>query len=119
MSANTLVYELQKRIYCSETKNELSKFDYLSDDLKLLLDKYFENVHIDNEYSYYFEKCFPTKTSRMQFIKNQFNAKPISLGYKCFAKILLNKHTRIVYFLLISNCSNNSRLLLLLSNLYF
>lgn len=97
MGADTLVYEFKKRIYCNDTKKELSKFDYLSDDLKLLLNEYFKNVHVNNEYSYYFEKCFPTKNVRMQFIKNQFYTKPISLGYKCFAKILLNKHTKIVY----------------------
>lgn len=97
MAAKTLVYEFKKRIYCNDKRIELSKFDYLSDDLKNVLDDYFKNIIVDNEYSYYFEKCFPTKYSRMQFIKDQFLNKPISIGYKCFAKILLSKHTKIVY----------------------
>ena len=69
MNASKLVYEFKKQIYCNDTNQELSKFDYLSDELKKLLDKHFDTQTCDNEYSYYFEKCFPLKIARMQFIK--------------------------------------------------
>ena len=51
MSANNLIYEFKKRIYCNELKQDISKFEYLSDDLKNLLDNYFSNDDIKNPYS--------------------------------------------------------------------
>ena len=97
MSANNLIYEFKKRIYCNELKQDVSKFEYLSDDLKNLLDNYFSNDDVKNPYSYYFEKCLPLKVSRMQFIKDQFLQKKPSTGYKCFAKILEAKKVKNVY----------------------
>lgn len=46
MSANNLIYEFKKRIYCSETNQEISKFDYLSDELKKILDNYFAEQNV-------------------------------------------------------------------------
>ena len=97
MNASKLVYEFKKRIYCNDTNQELSKFDYLSDELKKILDKHFDTQICDNEYSYYFKKCFPLNIARMQFIKEQFLCKQPSVGYKCFAKMLMHKKTKIVY----------------------
>lgn len=97
MSANNLIYEFKKRIYCSETNQEISKFDYLSDELKKILDNYFAEQKCDNEYSFYFEKCLPLKVPRMQFIKEQFLCKQPSVGYKCFAKMLLSKKVKNVF----------------------
>ena len=97
MSAKNLAYEFKKMIYCNQMQENVSKFDYLSDDLKDMLDNYFIDVKTKNEYSYYFEKCYPTKNARMEFIKNYFYDKKPSVGYLCFAKVLLEKCIKNVY----------------------
>ena len=97
MNATNLVYEFKKMMYCNDFKQDIKKFDFLSEELKSVLDNYFPDKDIKNPYSYYFERCLPLQKARMQFIKDQFVQKKPSTGYKCFAKILESKKTKFVY----------------------
>ena len=97
MLASQLVYEFKKRIYCVENNVNIENFKVLTSDKKQLLDEYFKDEKCENEYSYYFEKCFNTAVSRMQFIKNQFGDIKPSIGYLCLAEYLITNKSNIIY----------------------
>lgn len=91
MAASALVREFKIHLYCRD--NNVRKEDivdyYEEGFLKKLNIDYPDK---DNNYSYYFEKCYPIAKDRNQFIKSNFMDKEPSLGYLCFANyIIANK----------------------------
>lgn len=97
MPSSKLVYEFKKRIYCSKNGVRLGENDFIDDfRLKDLIEQEFVNSNVKNEYSFYFEKCFPDANDRNLFIKNNFKDKKPSFGYLCFADYLINKGVKTV-----------------------
>lgn len=97
MAASKLVFEFKKRIYCVNHGIQLNR-DVLIDETRLgeALKKEFPIESGINQYSYFFERCFPNAYDRNQFIKNEFHDKKPSFGYLCFANYLISKKVRYV-----------------------
>ena len=97
MASSKLIYEFKKRIYCAKKGIRLESSS-LIDEVKLKenIENEFEDNHITNPYSYYFEKCFPNVYDRNQFIKDNFQSKKPSFGYLCFADYLISKGVKNV-----------------------
>lgn len=89
MGASALVREFKIHLYCRD--NNVRKEDivdyYEEGFLKKLNIDYPDK---DNNYSYYFEKCYPIAKDRNQFIKSNFMDKDPSLGYLCFANYIIS-----------------------------
>lgn len=96
MAASSLVKEFKVHLYCRD--NKVKKEDvvdyYEKEFLKKLNEDYPDK---DNNYSYYFEKCYPIAKDRNRFIKNNFIDKNPSLGYLCFAYYIISN--KIPYIL--------------------
>lgn len=97
MAANKLVYEFKKRIYCADKSIRVND-NQMVDEIKLRsnIDSYFDDSNISNQYSYYFNKCFPDSLDRNNYIKMQFQSKKPSLGYLCFANYIIEKGVKYV-----------------------
>ncbi len=89
MGASALVREFKIHLHCRD--NNVRKEDivdyYEEGFLKKLNIDYPDK---DNNYSYYFEKCYPIAKDRNQFIKSNFMDKEPSLGYLCFANYIIS-----------------------------
>lgn len=97
MPSSKLVYEFKKRLYCIKNGVRLGENDFIDDfRLKDLIEQEFINSNVENEYSFYFEKCFPDANDRNLFIKSNFKDKKPSFGYLCFADYLINKGVKTV-----------------------
>ena len=96
MAAGALVLEFKKHLYCREHNVSYSEIDnyYEANFLKKLNEIYPDK---ENNYSYYFEKCFPVAKDRNEFIKSKFMDKLPNLGYLCFADYVITK--KIPYIL--------------------
>lgn len=102
MAASGLVREFKIHLYCRD--NNVRKEDivdyYEEGFLKKLNIDYPDK---DNNYSYYFEKCYPIAKDRNQFIKSNFMDKEPSLGYLCFANYII---TNKIPYVLTTNFDN-------------
>ena len=100
MAAGKLINEFKRRIFCAENGIQYDDPNGINDaKLNENINEYF-HYEGENEYSFYFEKCFPNAQDRIKFIKEKFhNVKP-SYGYLCFAKYLMDR--KIKYVLTVS-----------------
>lgn len=96
MAAGALVKEFKINLYCIDNKVKREDVvDYYEQEfLKKLNENYPDK---ENNYSYYFEKCYPIGRDRNQFIKTNFIDKNPSLGYLCFADYIISN--KIPYIL--------------------
>lgn len=96
MAAGKLINEFKRRIFCAENGIQYDDPNGINDaKLNENINEYF-HYEGENEYSFYFEKCFPNAQDRIMFIKEKFqNVKP-SYGYLCFAKYLMDRKIKYV-----------------------
>ena len=94
-SAGDLVWEFKRKLYC--TANRISEEyykDLQSDATKASLQNYFNGLSgfpaygDSQEYSFYFEKCYPTIESRRNYIYNRVSDKNPSIGYLCVGSLI-------------------------------
>lgn len=96
MSANKLILEFKKRIYCATYNIHYDDNTLINDDkFNELIEKEQPPQGI-NPYSYYFEKCFPSEYERCLFIKETFERIKPSFGYLCFANYLIEHQINYV-----------------------
>ncbi len=96
MSANKLVAEFKKRIYCAEKGINLNENTLFNDDEFINSINSELPSNMDNPYSYYFEKCFPDPKDRSKFIKHNFHNISPSYGYLCFAQYLIKNKIKVI-----------------------
>lgn len=89
MGADSLVQEFKIQLYCRENK---IKRDDIINFYEVEFQKKLKTIYPDeqNNYSYYFEKCYPVATDRDEFIKINFRNKTPNLGYLCFAYYIIS-----------------------------
>ena len=102
-SAGNLIWEFKRKLYC--TANRISEEyykDLQSEATKTSLQNYFDGLfgfpsHGDSqEYSFYFEKCYPTIDARREFICNKVSEKKPSIGYLCLGALINQKIIKTV-----------------------
>ena len=102
MAANALIKEFKTLLYCRDNKvrrDDIADF-YEKEFVKKLNENYPDK---ENNYSYYFEKCFPVAKDRNLFIKNNFIDKNPNLGYLCFANYVISNE---IPYILTTNFDN-------------
>ena len=102
-SAGDMVWEFKRKLYCTANKiSEEYYKDLQSEATKTSLQNYFDGlsgfpVYGDGqEYSFYFEKCYPTIEARREYIYNKLSEKKPSIGYLCLGSLVNQKIIRTV-----------------------
>jgi len=99
-----LVWEFKREIYCTENEVLLDTFkDLQSEKTQNKLQKYFDkqNKHPEHfspeEYSHYFELCYPTSVAREKFIQNKVRDINPTLGHLCLADLFLKNKVKCIW----------------------
>ena len=94
-TTQALVWEFKRKLFCDHFGIKEEKFrDIQLDSNKKTLQSFFDsqkdNPPIDspNEYSYYFEKCYPQTVDRKYFIQQKVDKIDPTIGYRCLAELL-------------------------------
>lgn len=102
-SAGDMVWEFKRNLYCTANKiSEEYYKDLQSEAVKTSLQNYFDGlsgfpVYGDGqEYSFYFEKCYPTIEARREYIVNKSSKKKPSIGYLCLGSLINQKIIKTV-----------------------
>lgn len=87
-----LVWQFKKEIYCRETRTHRDSFGDLSlQKNQMKLQSYFDSkneypkLNAPEEYSFYFNECYPLPKDRELFIQNLVKDRKPSLGHLCLA----------------------------------
>lgn len=87
-SAGTMVWDFKRSLYCNYNNCSIDAFrDLQSSYSQQSLQSYFDGLMgfppcgAPNEYSFYFEKCYPTEESRRNYIAKKCDGKSPSIGY--------------------------------------
>lgn len=91
-----LVWEFKRRIYCNHYKIPIEKFsDLESDENRRIIQEFLVAQKVvpsemSLEYSFYFEKCFPSKDDRKYFVQSKVNNATPSIGHRCLGKLFVD-----------------------------
>lgn len=96
-SAYDMVWQFKRTLYCNMNNVSEQYFkDIQSNENRRKIQNYFDAIKgypVENspeEYSFYFEKCYPTEQSRREYISKSVSDKLPSNGYLCLAALIKN-----------------------------
>lgn len=99
-----LVWEFKRRIYCSEEGYHISLFSNLSDPaIRNQIQSYFnskEEYPSENsieEYSFYFEKAYPSARDRSDYLMQQLQGIQNSFGHKVIGVLMKNDLMKLIF----------------------
>lgn len=98
-----LIWDFKRRIYCNHYKIPSEVFNDLeSEENKRTIQDFLEAkgfIPTDPslEYSYYFEKCFPSREDRKYFIQNKVSNAIPSIGHKCLGRLFVDGITNNIF----------------------
>lgn len=103
MSGGQMVWDFKRSLYCTEnnlrTNNyaDLSK-KYLQKEIQTYFDSIGEYPSFGSieEYSFYFEKCYPLRRDREYYIQDKVRDVKPSLGYLCLGELMLSGKVNLV-----------------------
>lgn len=102
-SAGDMVWEFKRKLYCTANKiSEEYYKDLQSEITKTSLQNFFDGLTgfptygDGQEYSFYFEKCYPSIEARREYIYNKLSEKKPSIGYLCLGSLVNQKIIRTV-----------------------
>lgn len=89
-AAGTLIWQFKRKLYCEANNIREEKFkDLESERNRNIIQSFFElkgnfpALYSSEEYSFYFEKCYPNSIDRKAFIQRIVQGKNPSIGHKC------------------------------------
>jgi NAD-dependent SIR2 family protein deacetylase len=103
-TAADMVWMFKREIYCSETGTSKEAFRDLSVERnRRYLQEYFNNKKdfplsgADNEYSFYFERCYPDPKDRRSFIHQVIQQGKPTIGHECLAVLIAQGRCNLVW----------------------
>jgi hypothetical protein len=94
-TGNALVWEFKRKIYCATNRISEEKFkDLESERNRQILQSYFSSqvgypaLNSPQEYSFYFEKCYPNSIDRKFFVQSKVKNIYPSIGHKCLGTLV-------------------------------
>lgn len=95
LSAGDMIWEFKRKLYCinNNISEEYYK-DLQSESTRRELQSYFDGLigfplrGDSREYSFYFEKCYPTIESRREYIYKKTSDKKPNIGYLCLGSLI-------------------------------
>lgn len=89
-----LIWHFKREIFCIEKDIHIDKYkDLIVESNQNRIQQYFEergDANISNEYSHYFEECYPDPLAREEFIKKLVRDKKPSIGFLCLSALINN-----------------------------
>ena len=96
-TGSDFIWAFKRELYCSEQGVSKEYFKDIHSPLKQrTLQEYFNtkagfpHLYDDEEYSFYFEKCYSSSQARQAFISNYVNNVKPSLGHLCLANFIIS-----------------------------
>jgi NAD-dependent SIR2 family protein deacetylase len=103
-TARTLVWLFKRKLYCEANNVREEKFkDLESERNRNIIQGYFElkggfpSLYSHDEYSFYFEKCYPNSIDRKAFIQRIVQGKNPSIGHKCLGVLFDTKKVNHIW----------------------
>lgn len=97
-AAGTLIWQFKRKLYCGAINVREEKYkDLESERNRNIIQSYFElqgnfpTLYSPDEYSFYFEKCYPNSIDRKAFIQRIVQGKNPSIGHKCLGVLFDSK----------------------------
>jgi hypothetical protein len=94
-SGSALIWEFKRKLYCDHHKINEEKFSDLESEVnRTVIQKFFEQqkgfpaLNSPEEYSFYFEKCYPQSMDRKFFMQSKARDKKPTLGHKCLGELI-------------------------------
>ena len=103
LSGGQMVWDFKRSLYCAAKNLRTSVYgDISKENVKNEIQSYFDGqggfpaIWSPDEYSFYFEKCYPSRKDREYYIQEKVrDAKP-SLGYLCMGELIINGKVDLV-----------------------
>lgn len=96
-SAGQMVWDFKRTLYCTDNNIRTSLYGDLSkENVQKEIQLYFDGrggypeLWSPEEYSFYFEKCYPSRSDREYYIRNKVRDIKPSLGYLCMGELIVN-----------------------------
>ncbi len=103
-SANDLIWDFKRRIYCAEQALPLSIYNNLTDSgIREQIQNYFTSQNAcppynsPEEYSYYFERAFSSAIDRSQYISQQTLGLQLTYGHKVMGILMKHKFINLIF----------------------
>ncbi len=103
LSGGQMVWDFKRRIFCAEKNLKPQLYSDLSkEQLQEEIQAYFDSkggypeLWDPAEYSVYFEKCYPMRQNRENYIQNQVRDARPSLGYRCLGELIIQDKINLV-----------------------
>lgn len=96
-SGGQMVWDFKRTLYCTDNNIRTSLYGDLSkENVQKEIQSYFDGrggypeLWSPEEYSFYFEKCYPSRSDREYYIRNKVRDIKPSLGYLCMGELIVN-----------------------------
>lgn len=96
-SGGQMVWDFKRTLYCTANKIRTSLYGDLSKkNVQKEIQSYFDGkdgypkLWSTEEYSFYFEKCYPSRSDREYYIRDKVRDIKPSLGYLCMGEMIIN-----------------------------
>jgi hypothetical protein len=103
-SGGQLVWHFKRTIFCQETKTHEDKFkDLESERNRTIIQEHFDlkggypDQYSKDEYSFYFEKCYPESIDRKFFLQSKVNNIKPSIGHLCLGSLVESGKVQIIW----------------------
>lgn len=103
MSGGQMVWDFKRSIVCTEKNLKTDLYADLSkEQLQKEIQSYFDSkggfpsLWSPEEYSFYFEKCYPSRRDREYYIRGKVRDIKPSLGYLCLGELIINGKVNLV-----------------------
>jgi hypothetical protein len=103
MSGGQMVWDFKRSIFCTEKNLKTDLYADLSKEQRQKeIQSYFDSkggfpsLWTPEEYSFYFEKCYPSRRDREYYIQGKVRDVKPSLGYLCLGELIINGKVNLV-----------------------
>ena len=103
-AVGTLIWQFKRKLYCEDNNAREEKFkDLESERNRNTIQSFFElkggfpSLYNQDEYSFYFEKCYPNSIDRKAFIQRIVQGKNPSIGHKCLGVLFDTKKVNHIW----------------------
>jgi len=103
-SAYDLIWDFKRRIYASEERYSLSLFNNLSDPAtRRQIQSYFDGKSdypkedSNEEYSFYFDKAYPSSRSRKEYIEHALAGMQLTFGHKVIGVLMKLGYVNMIF----------------------
>ena len=103
LSGGQMVWDFKRNLYCASKNIRTSNFPDMSkknaqDEIQRFFDGQAGNPSLwsSEEYSFYFERCYPARKDRELYIQNKVRDVKPSLGYLCLGELIIHEKIGVV-----------------------